>query len=92
MDRVAQETARQRDSIGLWLVRLGLTLNHTFEDTGSRDLAVKRPGFQRLLKAVAEGELRHARNLEDAERARVALLTSLMKLRAAERARMKRGI
>ena len=47
---------------------------------------------EQAAKEAAEGELRHARNLEDAERARVALLTSLMKLRAAERARMKRGI
>jgi F-type H+-transporting ATPase subunit epsilon len=47
---------------------------------------------EQAAKEAAEGELRHAGNLEDAERARVALLTSLMKLRAAERARMKRGI
>ena len=47
---------------------------------------------EQAAKEAAEGELRHAVNLEDAERARVAMLTSLMKLRAAERARMKRGI
>ena len=47
---------------------------------------------EQAAKEAAEGELRHAVNLEDAERARVALLTSLMKMRAAERARMKRGI
>jgi F-type H+-transporting ATPase subunit epsilon len=47
---------------------------------------------EQAAKEAAEGELRQAVNLEDAERARVAMLTSLMKLRAAERARMKRGI
>jgi F-type H+-transporting ATPase subunit epsilon len=47
---------------------------------------------EQAAKDAAEGELRHAVNLEDAERARVAMLTSLMKLRAAERARTKRGI
>lgn len=53
VSRDQQETARQRDTIGLWLVRLGLTLTHTYEDTGSRDLAAKRPGFQRLLITAA---------------------------------------
>jgi F-type H+-transporting ATPase subunit epsilon len=47
---------------------------------------------EQAAKEAAEGELRHAVDLEDAERARVAMLTSLMKLRAAERARLKRGI
>jgi F-type H+-transporting ATPase subunit epsilon len=47
---------------------------------------------EQAAKEAAEGELRRAVNPEDAERARVAMLTSLMKLRAAERARMKRGI
>jgi F-type H+-transporting ATPase subunit epsilon len=47
---------------------------------------------EQAAKEAAEGQLRQAVNLEDAERARVAMLTSLMKLRAAERARMKRGI
>jgi F-type H+-transporting ATPase subunit epsilon len=47
---------------------------------------------EQAAKEAAEGELRQAVNLEDAERARVAMLTSLMKLRAAERARTKRGI
>jgi F-type H+-transporting ATPase subunit epsilon len=47
---------------------------------------------EQAAKEAAEGELRQAVNPEDAERARVAMLTSLMKLRAAERARMKRGI
>jgi len=31
-------------------------------------------------------------SLDDAERARVAMLTAMMKMRAAERARVKRGI
>jgi F-type H+-transporting ATPase subunit epsilon len=47
---------------------------------------------EQAAKLEAEGELRQAVNLEDAERARVAMLTSLMKLRAAERVRMKRGV
>jgi F-type H+-transporting ATPase subunit epsilon len=47
---------------------------------------------EQAAKDAAEGELRHAVNLEDAERARIAMLTALMKLRAAERARIKRGI
>jgi F-type H+-transporting ATPase subunit epsilon len=47
---------------------------------------------EQAAKEAAEGELRQAGNLEDAERARIAMLTALMKLRAAERARIKRGI
>jgi F-type H+-transporting ATPase subunit epsilon len=47
---------------------------------------------EQAARDAAEGELRHAVNLEEAERARVAMLTSLMKLRAAERARIKRGL
>ncbi|HEX7086897.1 MAG TPA: F0F1 ATP synthase subunit epsilon [Vicinamibacterales bacterium] len=40
----------------------------------------------------AEEEMRQARTEEDAERARIAMLTAMMKLRAAERVRMKRGL
>jgi F-type H+-transporting ATPase subunit epsilon len=40
----------------------------------------------------AEDELKRAGTEEDAERARLAMLTAMMKLRAAERVRMKRGI
>ena len=40
----------------------------------------------------AESELQHAGTLEDAERARIAMLTAMMKQRAAERVRMKKGI
>ncbi len=43
-------------------------------------------------RKAAEGELRSAVSVEDAERARIAMLTAMMKLRAAERVRMKRGI
>jgi F-type H+-transporting ATPase subunit epsilon len=43
-------------------------------------------------KAEAERDIKQAGTLEDAERARVALLTTLMRLRAAERVRGKRGI
>jgi F0F1-type ATP synthase epsilon subunit len=47
---------------------------------------------EQAAKLAAENELRQAGTLEAAERARVAMLTSLMKLRAAERARIKRGV
>jgi F-type H+-transporting ATPase subunit epsilon len=40
----------------------------------------------------AESELQHAGTVEDAERARIAMLTAMMKLRAAERVRLKKGI
>jgi len=39
----------------------------------------------------AEEHLRHSVSLEDAERARVAMMTAVMRLRVAERARMRRG-
>jgi F-type H+-transporting ATPase subunit epsilon len=38
----------------------------------------------------AEERLRHTVSLEDAERARVAMMSSIMRLRVAERARMRR--
>ena len=47
---------------------------------------------EQAAKDAAESELRHAVSLEDAERARAAMLTAMMKMRAAERARIKRGI
>jgi F-type H+-transporting ATPase subunit epsilon len=40
----------------------------------------------------AEQELKHAASVEDAERARIAMLTAMMRLRAAERVRTKRGV
>lgn len=43
-------------------------------------------------RKAAERELHSAVNVEDAERARIAMLTAMMKLRAAERVRMKRSI
>ena len=43
-------------------------------------------------KKAAETDLQHAASLEDAERARIAMLTAMMKLRAAERIRSKRGL
>ena len=43
-------------------------------------------------RRAAEGELQSAVTAEDAERARIAMLTAMVKLRAAERVRMKRGI
>jgi F-type H+-transporting ATPase subunit epsilon len=42
-------------------------------------------------KADAERNIKQAGTLEDAERARIALLTTLMRLRAAERVRGRRG-
>ena len=53
------------------------------------DIDVSR---EQAAKDAAESELRHAVSLDDAERARVAMLTAMMKMRAAERARVKRGI
>ena len=41
-------------------------------------------------KKAAEADLQHAGTVEDAERARIAMLTAMMKLRAAERVRMKK--
>jgi F-type H+-transporting ATPase subunit epsilon len=41
-------------------------------------------------RKAAESELQSAVSLEDAERARLAMLTAMMKLRAAERVRMKK--
>jgi F-type H+-transporting ATPase subunit epsilon len=43
-------------------------------------------------RQAAERELQKAVNVEDAERARIAMLTAMMKLRVVERIRMKRGI
>jgi F-type H+-transporting ATPase subunit epsilon len=43
-------------------------------------------------RKAAESELHHAVTVEDAERARIAMLTAMMKLRAAERIRLKKGI
>ena len=47
---------------------------------------------QETARKEAESELRQAGSLDDAERARVAMLTAMMRLRAAERARLKHGI
>jgi F0F1-type ATP synthase epsilon subunit len=41
-------------------------------------------------RKAAESELQSAVSLEDAERARIAMLTAMMKLRAAERVRIKK--
>ena len=43
-------------------------------------------------RQAAESELHKATSIEDSERARIAMLTAMMKLRAAERVRMKKGI
>jgi hypothetical protein len=47
-------------------------------------------GRQEADRKRAESELQQAHTLEDAERARIAMLTAMMKLRAAERVRMKK--
>jgi len=41
-------------------------------------------------KKAAESDMQHAASLEDAERARIAMLTAMMKLRAAERVRSRK--
>jgi F-type H+-transporting ATPase subunit epsilon len=41
-------------------------------------------------KQAAENEMRHTISLEDAERARAAMMASIMRLRIAERARTRR--
>lgn len=41
-------------------------------------------------RKAAEEEMRHSVSLEDAERARVAMMASIMRLRIAERARTRR--
>ena len=43
-------------------------------------------------RQAAERDLQTAVNVEDAERARIAMLTAMMKLRVVERIRMKRGV
>ena len=50
------------------------------------------PARQEAARQQAEREMKQAVSLEDAERARVALLTALIKLRAAEQVRAKRGV
>ena len=47
---------------------------------------------QEAARKDAEADLRRAGTLDDAERARVAMLTAMMRLRAAERVRMKHGM
>jgi F-type H+-transporting ATPase subunit epsilon len=47
---------------------------------------------QEAARKDAESDLRRAGTLDDAERARVAMLTAMMRLRAAERVRMKHGV
>jgi F-type H+-transporting ATPase subunit epsilon len=47
---------------------------------------------QEAERKSAETELQQAVSPADAERARIAMLTAMMKLRAAERVRLKRGI
>jgi F-type H+-transporting ATPase subunit epsilon len=50
------------------------------------------PAHQQAARQAAEQEMKQAVSLEDAERARIALLTAMMKLRAAEQVRIKRGL
>jgi DNA invertase Pin-like site-specific DNA recombinase len=52
-----QDKNSQRESIRRWLDQRGLAVQRWYEDTGSRDLAYRRPDFQRLLKAVEAGEV-----------------------------------
>ena len=55
VSRDQQETARQRSAIRRWESQQGVEIQSWFEDTGSRDLAAKRPDFQRLLRAIEAG-------------------------------------
>jgi DNA invertase Pin-like site-specific DNA recombinase len=57
VSRDKQETIRQREAINRWAAQRELTIETWFEDTGSRDLAAKRPEFQRLLRAVEAGAI-----------------------------------
>jgi DNA invertase Pin-like site-specific DNA recombinase len=53
-----QDIARQRASINKWAERAGRSIDVWFEDSqgrNSRDLAGKRQGFQKMLKAVEAG-------------------------------------
>ncbi|HEY7315211.1 MAG TPA: recombinase family protein [Gemmataceae bacterium] len=53
-----QDWASQRRIIQSWLDKHGLRVSLWLEDGGSRDVAYKRPEFQRLLKLVEEGRVR----------------------------------
>ena len=53
-----QETTRQREAINRWAARHALMIESWFEDTGSRDLAAKRPEFQRLTAGRQRGDPR----------------------------------
>jgi len=55
VSRDQQETARQGAAIRRWASQHGIEIQSWFEDTGSRDLAAKRPDFQRLLHAIEAG-------------------------------------
>src|SRR6266404_1038528 len=50
-----QDVKSQREAVESWLVRNGLCVTTWYEDVGSRDLAHKRPDFQRLLKSIESG-------------------------------------
>lgn len=52
-----QDSRSQHDAIGKWLTAKSLSVIDTIEDSGSRDLAHKRPGFQRLMAKVQNGEV-----------------------------------
>jgi DNA invertase Pin-like site-specific DNA recombinase len=50
-----QDMNSQRESVRRWLDQRRLAVQQWYEDVGSRDLAYKRPDFQRLLRAVEAG-------------------------------------
>src|SRR5437764_148719 len=52
-----QDHQSQRETIQGWADKRGLRVERWFEDTGSRDLSYLRPNFQRLLRAVEDGQI-----------------------------------
>jgi DNA invertase Pin-like site-specific DNA recombinase len=52
-----QDHESQRAAIQAWLDNNKLTVAIWYKDVGSRDLAHRRPDFQRLLRAVENGEI-----------------------------------
>jgi DNA invertase Pin-like site-specific DNA recombinase/predicted nucleic acid-binding Zn-ribbon protein len=55
-----QDTARQRESVEATAKRLGLRIDHLYEDSeghNARDMAHKRKEFQRMLSAVRAGQI-----------------------------------
>jgi len=54
-DGSKQDLDSQRQSIKNWLQQQGLSVQVWYTDSGSRDLAYRRPDFQRMLRAIEAG-------------------------------------